>query len=430
MITNTAGWDTDCNSGNVGCLMGIKNGLAGIDAGPDWRGPVADRLYLSTADGGRAITDAVAEAYDVVNIGRALQGFDPLAPKNGARFHFELPGSVQGFQSEASVETCGAVTVENVEGHSRRGRRSLQVRYRGIAPGCAMRVATATFVPPEAIAMPLYALLASPTLYSGQTVRAGLMADGSNDGPTMCRVYLQVYAENDKLMRMYGPEVVLQASGSQVFEWRVPATDGQPIAAIGIEIGADDHQAVHVEGAVYLDFLHWDGIPAVSFNRTSVGGTMWRRAWIAGVDQEDGRWPEAYRLIQNDGVGLLIQGTRAWTDYTVAATMRPHMATRAGIAARVQGVRRWYGLLLCADGRARLVKALDGEQVLAAADCHWELDRTYDLVLSVRGDELVGVVDGQELFRVVDDDRPLLSGAIGLVADEGRVDIDAVSVRP
>ena len=34
-IVNTAGWDTDCNSGNVGCIMGIKNGLAGIDAGPD-----------------------------------------------------------------------------------------------------------------------------------------------------------------------------------------------------------------------------------------------------------------------------------------------------------------------------------------------------------------------------------------------------------
>ncbi|MEZ4560537.1 MAG: ADP-ribosylglycohydrolase family protein [Caldilineaceae bacterium] len=42
MIVNTSGWDTDCNSGNVGCLLGIKNGLAGIDhGGPDWRTPVA-----------------------------------------------------------------------------------------------------------------------------------------------------------------------------------------------------------------------------------------------------------------------------------------------------------------------------------------------------------------------------------------------------
>ncbi|MGH7006224.1 MAG: ADP-ribosylglycohydrolase family protein, partial [Alphaproteobacteria bacterium] len=44
MIVNTSGWDTDCNAGNVGCLSGIMLGLQGIEAGPDWRGPLADRL--------------------------------------------------------------------------------------------------------------------------------------------------------------------------------------------------------------------------------------------------------------------------------------------------------------------------------------------------------------------------------------------------
>ena len=99
MIVNTAGWDTDCNSGNVGCLLGIKNGLAGIDgSGPDWRGPVADRLYLPTADGGRAITDAVRGDLRRSSTSAApWPGEPPLRPKDGARFHFELPGSVQGF---------------------------------------------------------------------------------------------------------------------------------------------------------------------------------------------------------------------------------------------------------------------------------------------------------------------------------------------
>jgi hypothetical protein len=54
-------------------------------------------MYLPTADGGRAITDAATEAYHVVNIGRALAGAEPLAPKGGACFHFELPGALQGF---------------------------------------------------------------------------------------------------------------------------------------------------------------------------------------------------------------------------------------------------------------------------------------------------------------------------------------------
>ena len=100
MITNTSGWDTDCNSANVGCLMGIKGGLAGIDAGPDWRGPVADRIYLPTADGGRSIFDCVQQSLILANLGRSLRGKPPLQPKGGARFHFDLPGSVQGFAAE------------------------------------------------------------------------------------------------------------------------------------------------------------------------------------------------------------------------------------------------------------------------------------------------------------------------------------------
>jgi len=38
MIVNTSGWDTDCNAGNVGCLLGIMNGLDGLDEGPTGAG--------------------------------------------------------------------------------------------------------------------------------------------------------------------------------------------------------------------------------------------------------------------------------------------------------------------------------------------------------------------------------------------------------
>ena len=32
-IVCTSGWDTDCNAGNVGCLIGTMLGLKGIDGG-------------------------------------------------------------------------------------------------------------------------------------------------------------------------------------------------------------------------------------------------------------------------------------------------------------------------------------------------------------------------------------------------------------
>jgi ADP-ribosylglycohydrolase len=215
MIVNTSGWDTDCNSGNLGCLLGIKNGLAGLDCGPDWRGPVADRLYMSTADGGRSISDAVTETFHVVNIGRALAGENPVAPKDGARFHFELPGSVQGFQVEDNIESRDTATLENVRGHSQIGSRVLAIHYHRLAKGRIARIATPTFIPSKEVANYFahrgYRLLASPTLYSGQTLQARIIADNSNTKPVQVQLYVKHYDENDGLSMMANDPVTLMA---------------------------------------------------------------------------------------------------------------------------------------------------------------------------------------------------------------------------
>ncbi len=75
-----------------------------------------------------------------------------------ARFHFGLPGSVQGFTAVAGRGADGGVRVHNPDGR--------------LAIDAAATVVTPTFVPDEARSMPIYGLLASPTLYPGQTIRA------------------------------------------------------------------------------------------------------------------------------------------------------------------------------------------------------------------------------------------------------------------
>ena len=59
---------------------------------------------------------------------------------------------------------------------------------------------------------------------------------------------------------------------------------------------------------------------------------MWRRAWIDGMDQWDHHWPETYRPVQNEGTGLLIQGTQQWVDYLASATITVHLAAAAEAA--------------------------------------------------------------------------------------------------
>ncbi|HEY3285168.1 MAG TPA: ADP-ribosylglycohydrolase family protein, partial [Armatimonadota bacterium] len=204
MVTNTAGWDTDCNSANVGCLMGIRLGLEGIDAGPDWRGPVADRLYLPQADGGRTISDAAREAVGIAAMGRAMAGEEPAIPKGGARFHFSFPGSVQGFQVEDSAECRGTAALENHTGPRLGGARALAITFSGVTKGRSCRVATATFIPPEALQMGGYSLTASPTLYPGQRISARVLTCGSNTREVSVGLYLRCYGEGDKLTIVRG----------------------------------------------------------------------------------------------------------------------------------------------------------------------------------------------------------------------------------
>src|SRR5215216_522650 len=342
MIVNTCGWDTDCNSGNVGCLLGIKNGLRAFDGDHDWRGPIADRLYLSTADGGRAITDAAAEALHIVNAGRALAGKPRVAPKRGARYHFEFAGSVQGFQKDP---TGSAVSLRNAEGHSGEGRRSLAISYDVQDADTAARISTPTFIPPEAIAMPGYALYASPILHSGQTLRARLVADETNAAPVAVRPFVIAYGPDDAPTTYAGPSVSVGA-GEEDITWRVPDTAGEPIYAAGLEIHAGG------EGTLFVDYLTWDGAPDVTLSRPPGAGELRRRAWVDAVDQFEGRWPEPYRIVQNEGIGLISQGNRSWTDYRVSAPITIRLAKSAGIAARVGGLRRYYGLMLDEAGTA------------------------------------------------------------------------------
>ena len=343
MIVNTSGWDTDCNSGNVGCLLGIKNGIETFDGAFDWRGPIGDRLYLPTADGGRAITDAVTETYHVVNTGRKLAGVGRIEPKSGARFHFDLPGSVQGFQ----VDGGGNAQIVNIEGHSRTGSRSLQIEANSTLDNPVL-VWTPTFIPPEAITMPGYELLASPTLYSGQILRMRLEANERNAAGFAIAPAIRFYDGEDQLQIVSGPVSTIAPGIDQEIEWVVPDTAGLPIFGVGLLLGG--------KGIVHLDWLRWDGEVAITLGRPNGDGTLWRRAWVNGVDQFEGIWPEPYRIVQNQGTGLISQGTAEWRDYRVSASVTINLAKSAGIAARVQGMRRYYALILCDDQMGRLVR--------------------------------------------------------------------------
>jgi hypothetical protein len=157
---------------------------------------------------------------------------------------------------------------------------------------------------------------------------------------------------------------------------------------------------------------------------------MWRRAWVDGVDQFQSRWLDPYRISQNHGTGLISQGTADWVDYRVTADVSILLAKQGGIAARVGGMRRWYALMLCDDGMARLLKDREAVSAFAEQPFNVELDRPYRMVLTVQGSRIIAEIDGQQIADIVDDDDPLISGGVGLIVTEGTLSSGAVRVEP
>jgi hypothetical protein len=101
-----------------------------------------------------------------------------------------------------------------------------------------------------------------------------------------------------------------------------------------------------------------------------------------------------------------------------------------GIAVRVQGLRRYYALILANDGKARLIKALDGVTVLAEIVCDWEPETETVMRLDVRGTHLTGWINGQQVLEAEDHGMPLSGGGIGLLVSEGCLVAARVSVSP
>ncbi|ESY90243.1 MULTISPECIES: ADP-ribosylglycohydrolase family protein [Mesorhizobium] len=424
MIVNTSGWDTDCNAGNVGCLLGIMNGLEGLEEGPDWRGPIADRMLISSADGGNSINDAVRQAYFLTNLGLQLAGRQKLdAPKNGAQFHFSLPGSQQGFRPQAGLDVSRAVRIGNAEFES---SRALAIDYEALGPKQVAVVTSPTFSPREMLSMRTYDLMATPLVYPGQVVRARVVADQKNRGAVDLRLRARIYDERDELLDIDSSPVITEPGKETVLEWTLPDAGGQPIAELGLAISSTGKRA---DGRLLVDYVRWDGTPELTLKRPAGDGDFWRLSWVNGADFFSKRYPAAFRISQNSGEGIIIHGTRQWTDYQASGDVMMHLGNYGGLAIRAQGLRRYYGARVTRDGKMQIVRVRDeNTEVLAETAFNTEFEKSISMKVAAKGDRITFEADGISLFAQDSSPEAFHDGGVGLLVHEGALSSNEIRV--
>ncbi|KAH9886827.1 ADP-ribosylation/Crystallin J1 [Xylariomycetidae sp. FL2044] len=427
-IINTCGWDTDCNSGNVGCLVAIMNGLPAFEDGPDWRGPLADRALISSADAGYTFNNAARIAYDLGNMGRQLAGEPPFTPpKDGAQFHFTLPGSVQGFQATHENGTAPRhVKVEQAVKDA--GASALAVRLSGLTRASEpVQILTQTFSPPEVRDMRTYDLVGSPLVYPGQIVRAAIHGDASNNTSVIVRLALKAYTTSDELELLTGDHVKLEPGKSHELRWEIPHSLGsRPIQAIGIQVSTPERR---FDGTVWLEYLRWDGTPQLTLKPDpGAKNDFWKRSFVNGADIFHSR--HKFSVAQDSGEGIVTYGTREWTDYRVRVQgFVVNIGKPSGVAVRVQGLNRYYALLFQAENTVALVKAYDDQRtVLASTEFAWYLDVPYAIALEVSGTSLRASIGDDIVLTALDSEYA--GGGIGLVTTAGSIQAESMEIGP
>lgn len=429
MIACSAGWDTDCNSGNVGCLNGIRLGLSGFERGADLRRPVADRLYVVTSDSGSCISDAVLETRKIWKAALALAGESGELPEE--RLAFEYPGAVQGVMPfDKNVEEQVLVKIENA--YDKTGEYGCRLYYSGLGPGVHASACVDTFIdlqPKGQDGTSYFDVLCSPTLYSSQTVTAVVQAE--EDKNPDFRFFIEYFDEADRLACIYGDVNRLQ-KGVNHLTWQVPDTAGHGIYRLGIGLSAD----CRMDGFITLKTLDWSNAPREYQMGRSMAmtpsltpwttTTSWLKTFVSSADHFNPDYTVTFSICHAEKNGVVTTGTADWDNYITKSRITFSQQDSAGLVARASGHRRYYGAVFT-GGKAVIYRQQAGTRtVLAEAPYPYQIDNTYELAFAVHDNKLCFLVDGTEILSC--EDQEYKRGQTGFVVDSGAILADGFSV--
>lgn len=429
MIACSAGWDTDCNSGNVGCLNGIRLGLEAFDKGVDLRKAVADRMYVVTSDGGSCITDAVIEARKLIKAAAILNNETVELPKE--RLAFEFPGSVQGIMPyDKNTEEQVLTGIENAI--DTLNESGCKLSYKGLGAGVHASACIDTFIdlqPKGREGTSYFDVLCSPTLYTGQVVTSKISSP-SDTNPEFT-FFIEYFDENDSLKVSFSAPYELK-KGDNVLEWEVPDVAGHAIYRLGLTL----RSMYRMDGYIVLKSLDWSSAPRKyrlgrSMELTPsltpwTTTTSWLKTFVSSASNFCPDYTTTFSISHVAENGVVTTGSPDWADYSVCSIITFSQQDSAGLVARAKGHRRYYGAVL-SKGHAVIYKQEDEKRtVIAKEQIDFAIDRTYELKFVVNKDELTLYVDGNKTASGKDGSYPC--GGAGFVVDSGAILADGFEI--
>lgn len=429
-ICNMCGWDTDCNVGNVATIMGVRNGLEGIDY-DKWRRPINDFLACSSVIGSLNIMDIPFGASYIAKLAYALDGEEMPEPWKSIvneridSCHFEYPGSTHAIRVKVDGLDPRAVrnretALINTDESAYSGERSLKVMVKPVGSGENVYIYKKTHYVPEDFHDSRYDPCFSPLVYPGQILHgaAYIPADG-------VETQVGLYVRDAHTGKIYEGERKAVAPGKwEALEYQIPAMEGVLIDEMGFcfHAGGFTREMIFT---CFIDDLYADGKPEYTIDFTKEKEEFW-----TVLHKEISQFTKLKGLIYLEDGELhlscsdfaeMYTGRHDWTDYEAEFAMTPITGENHMVNVRVQGALRSYAAGLLPGGKFGILKNDNGYRVLAETDFAWEFGKEYSIKVKAEGNQISASV-GEVALTVADEERCYKTGSIGVSMLKGTHD--------
>lgn len=397
-LATMCGWDTDCNAGNVGTIMGVACGIEGV--GVHYRKPINDSVVLSGISGYLNILDIPSYAKELALLGYRLAGeavpeeLEQSFKPGEIHFDFELPGSTHNLRLSNSI----GCSLRHSTERAYRGKGSAEILFDRMARGQKCKIYYKPFYRREDFDDERYMPVFSPTAYPGQTVSMMVYVDRYSGESIILNPYVRNSATKQDVL--LGGKIYKEP-GWQEITFTIPQLEGAMVDEVGLLFEANSPEKNRDLGCLYIDDFSITGKACYTID---ISKQKKEFASITPFSHNHGAWEiekgimEAMCLEHAEAM----TGNYFMTDVKVTGRLTPHTGKSHFVSARVQGALRGYYGGLTAEGAA-LYNNNKGMKQLAHCSFPWEYDREYRVELKVQGDLLTLSIDGKQLLQVQDD---------------------------
>lgn len=422
-IASMAGWDTDCNAGNVGSILGVSGGLSAIKE--CYRKPINDVIVLSGISGYLNILDIPTYAKDLISWSYKLR--NEQVPeicktiKGEINFDFEFPGSTHGFRVSNTNQTKISHSTEFT--HS--GKGSLRIIYDRMKRGESSRIYYKNFYRRDDFDDERYSPSFSPTAYSGQTVSMYVYSDklsGASDfiiapfvrnSTTKEIIYLKSLTLNDNLWTK--------------ILFVIPDLNGAVCDEIGINLESNSRIKAYDYGFLYLDDFTINGKASYSIEmdkqfqefRTITPFSINHGAW----DIED-----KYLKVMCLSHAEAVTGNYYTEDVEIKTNLKIERGDCGLLALRIQGAQRgYYGGFY--KNSIVIGKTVNGKfEILIKKQYTIVKNNDYDIIFKVEKDKFILSINKK--IELTCEESSYKYGMVGLsMQDGGRTSFGTLYIK-